>query len=149
MSTNTEAPAQLKDVAASVRLANGNQNKDCFRNALFACKAGWKYVEGYAVDCDMRILVCHHGWLLNSDGEIVDPTPVWATKSAKYFPVDIYERADAMARTVKKGMLPLDGDMHLNKRWREQYLNATEYAMGKEGRAFLEDTWAKNHKRHA
>jgi len=51
---------------------NRGKKKECFKNAtLLSFKRGWTYVEGYAFGIAMPML---HGWCVNEDGIVVDPT---------------------------------------------------------------------------
>lgn len=53
--------------------------KDCFGNALHVASdpfsrdpVPYKYVEGYAYT--PGVIACHHAWVINERGEVVDPT---------------------------------------------------------------------------
>lgn len=67
----------------SIKVKRG-EVKGCFMNAQKLAEArGYRYVEGYAAG----VIPTLHGWTINEDGVVVDPT--WKDPEAVYFGVVI------------------------------------------------------------
>jgi hypothetical protein len=59
------------------------KKKECFRNAmLLAIEKNWTYCEGYA----LAVIPTHHAWVLDDDGDVIDPT--W-DEGVDYYGVEI------------------------------------------------------------
>jgi len=79
--------------------------RQCFSNSLqLTVVDRLRYVEGFAVLATVNLPV-HHGWCLDGDGRVVDPT--WGTRGVTYFGVP-FKHAYAAARyeaQINKGRL--------------------------------------------
>ena len=66
--------------------------QDCFRNAgTIALEHGnWRYCEGYALTKTVPIPILH-GWLINDEGDLADPT--WGLNGHSYHGV-IFEESE-------------------------------------------------------
>lgn len=112
------------DVASSHAVADrvDAKPKDCWRNALIAVLtlddlSDAFYVEGVALYEDTGLPVAH-GWIVDADGMIVDPTAVLLTEGrVRYFEEARYPAAKArrfVGKTLPVNTLMFDA-------WRAAY----------------------------
>lgn len=84
--------------------------RECFKNAVDLCWLhGYRYCEGYAA----HMLPTWHGWCLNVDGTVIDPTwpePEPGSPPREYFGIEIDMKIAGriMARRKVYGVLHSD-----------------------------------------
>ncbi len=135
------ATRALLNRALSRRVAMmvGAENGECFKNAVLGLQLvgdGATYIEGWAADTRLPILVAH-GWVELSNGRIVDPTPVWHKRgrSSQYFPARRYPRAEVERRVKRRAItiLPFERGLEAGMIPRDLwagYVAATKATLG-------------------
>jgi hypothetical protein len=108
----------------------------CWYNALTSLRSfpdwfdeGAKYVEGHAIPASAG-MPRPHGWIQESNGDIVDPT--WFDETEiEYFPGIIYSLDDLQGVDAESLPYVLDGKEGRNNRpYAESYIKASEAAFG-------------------
>jgi hypothetical protein len=127
-------------LSREVSAQSGAANTDCYRNSFraMAFLPGALYVEGWVISSIGH--VTHHGWL-EYEGQVVDPTPLYAElAAARYFPGVRYNLAEAIrhaSRPGREGTLPFVdrgrfAGVNENAAYREARAEACRAAYGDE-----------------
>jgi hypothetical protein len=77
--------------------------RQCYQNCFKPLwrRKDWYYCEGYAIDDDLNLAIAH-AWLVNDNGQVIDPTWNDDSKGATYFGVVLQrEYVFEIAKTTK------------------------------------------------